>query len=621
MNEDTATLRAQRDEGSALTLAIVFITVVGLAMTLALGYASTTIKATANAFAPARDKLYAADAAAKAAVQYVRSNKAEGTYTAANTCSPLRSYGSVRNQAVTVQVCPQPNSFTAKATTTDWGLLTLATGSEKGVEITGQGGAQVNGNMYVNSSVDVANNSRLDVVGGQVKATGGCNRNVYVDGVLLNSCTVSGSPAADPAYTIGLTARPANGTGSCNTSTKIATLGPGTWTSSSFATALGSCDYVQLQSGIHYLEDVTWTIKNKVVAGDLNGSITTSTFGTSCKQDVNGATIVLGGTSNITLSGSNPSLEVCGATYTQSGGKNVQIPLFALSADLTITGAGGTLVTSSKSNGDDWDNEDKAGAVDGSSASVTLSKNKSSKDLFIPGWNVSGGGTIPSGVTQLTAVVRAAVSNDAATFIVKVRNNGESTTACSSSNTALPVSATVSSSTDTTVTLTCTKALVAPLTVVLDTDTSNSGNNRTIRIDGVRSLTYAGVTTVAVKAGSGCYVQAGSNCAVLNSQGTDKYMFFDGEVYLPQMRIDIQLPNQSTALSTLGIVIRSIKLATSGSTAVIPIVATENGQINAGDVVVTANVGGVAWVTCRATFTVSGTTVTGSTITNCTRPS
>jgi len=51
------------ERGSALVMAIIFVTVVGLAVTMGLGYSAVSLRASTRHYEPARDRLYAADAA------------------------------------------------------------------------------------------------------------------------------------------------------------------------------------------------------------------------------------------------------------------------------------------------------------------------------------------------------------------------------------------------------------------------------------------------------------------------------------------------------------------------------------------------------------------------------
>jgi hypothetical protein len=91
-------------------------------------------------------------------------------------------------------------------------------------------------------------------------------------------------------------------------------------------------------------------------------------------------------------------------------------------------------------------------------------------------------------------------------------------------------------------------------------------------------------------------------------------------VYLPGAKIDVQLPNSSAGFTTQAMVVRVLKVKSTGSTSLFPIIASDNGGINDGDVTVIAKVGATSWMTCRVSLATSGSTITGATIQGCTLP-
>lgn len=609
------------ERGSALVMAIIFVTVVGLAVTMGLGYSAVSLRASTRHYVPARDRLYAADAAMKAAVQSVIANPVNGRSNADGSCEPTASYGAVAGDPVTVVVCPQgATSLTPKGGASAWGLLTMATGSEKGLVVSGKGGLQIYGNVAANSAIDVSNESSLAVAGGTVKALGGCTGSITADGVAVSDCKVTAAPAVDPGYLPGVTAPPAAGSGSCNSSTKIATLVAGTWTQSMFDAAIDKCTVVWLQSGIHYLEHIDWQIKYRVVAGDLtvaSSAIATTAVGAACKQGVNGATLILGGTTQLTLTGATATLEVCGKSITQASGKAVELPLYGPTADIGGAGNSASMTATDENNENDWDNSDDAVKVDGDSASHTLSKKDTSDTLVLTGYGKDV--TIPSSVTKLTAEVTGSASA-AATFTVSVRTNTGESKKDKDVCTTDTAGTFPSKLGTTTINLTCTTALVPGsrgLSVRLVAASNDSGSDRTAYVDGV-VLKYA-ADAPKILAQSGCVVTPGG-CPVLQTKGNSNSIFLDGEVYLPKAKIEAQIPNLSTTFSTLGVVVRVLDVQVPASVAVQPVVAAENGSLNDGDVTVQALVNGDVWMTCRVAFTASGTKVTGSTVRACTVP-
>jgi hypothetical protein len=348
-----------------------------------------------------------------------------------------------------------------------------------------------------------------------------------------------------------------------------------------------------------------------VVAGALNGDIKTSAFGAACVQgggSATGAMLVLGGTTTITLSGNAGTLEVCGLAVNQPAlGRSVELPVFGLKADVVTTDTD-TLTPAADPTGTTWVNPAKARTVDATVATYSLAKNKTSNPLVFTA--VSGTKVIPSTVTTLTADVTA-LASAAATFTVTVLNK-DGTTACTTPTAGtMPTAALAKVSLN----VTCTKALVAPLSVQFKAITPNSGSTRTISVDGL-VLRYS-VQGPKMSAASGCVIAPGG-CDVISSSGNKNQLWLDGEVYLPLGKVTLQVPNTAAAVSTLGVVVRVLSVKTTGSTAAVPIVATENGALNPGDVTVTAKVGDAVSMACRVTFTVTGATISASTVQSCT---
>jgi hypothetical protein len=614
--QDTA-----NDHGSALVMAIIFVTVVGLAVTMGLGYSAVSLRASTRHYEPARDRLYAADAAMKAAVQSVIANPVNGRSNADGSCEPTASFGSVDGEPVTVVVCPQgATSLTPKGGASAWGLLAMATGNEDGLVVSGKGGLQIFGNVAANSAIDVSNESKLAVDGGTVKALGGCTGSITADGVAVSDCTVASAPAVDPGYLPGVTERPAVGSGSCDSTTKVATLSAGTWTQSTFDAAIGKCDVVWLQPGIHYLEHIDWQIKYRVVAGDLavaSTAIAATAVGAACKQGVNGATLILGGTTQLTLTGAAATLEVCGKSITQASGKAVELPLYGPTADIGGTGSSASMTATGNSGSGDWDNDDEAVKVDGDSASHKLGKKDSSDTLSLTGYGANT--TIPSTVTELTADVTG-YATGTTTFTVVVRTNTGDSKKDKNVCTTDAAGTFGNKLGTTTIDLTCTTALLPGsrgLTVRLVASTPNSGGDRKAYVDGV-VLKYA-ADAPKILAQSGCVVTPGG-CPVLQTKGNSNSIMLDGEVYLPKAKIAAQIPNLSTTFSTLGVVVRVLDVQVPASVDVQPVIAAENGSLNDGDVTVQTLVNGDVWMTCRVAFTASGMKVTGSTVRGCTVP-
>jgi hypothetical protein len=605
------------DVGSALVMAIVFVTVIGIIAAGALSYAAVSLRVSSSRYRPARDRLYAADAAMKTAVAYIASNPSIAQDTGAATCTPAtKTFGTVpvTGQPVTVDICPKAgsNSFTTTGGGSGWGLLTLATGSETGLVVSGS--LKVTGNVWSNSKIT---GGTLTVLGGTVKAVGGCTGTITVDGVAAPSCTVASAPATDPAYDLtGVTEAPAPGTGTCNTATGVLSLQPGTWNSSNTPESLlGSCSIINLLPGVHYFDSLNWSIKKRVIAGKLVPGFTSATaVGGACVRGGAvgaGALLVLGGTTQISMQSSTPSLEVCGLNVNQpSLGRTVKMSLYGPAKNVSTTYTD-TLTPGANPTGSGWVNPSYARTVgDAVFATYSLAK-KSTTNNLVFGTTTSTFAP-PNAIVPLSADVTAWSSTAGDTFKVTVLNS-DGTTACTT-GTAGSLTAALAK---TTVSLTCTKPITSTVTARLAVTAPNSGSTRTITVDGL-VLNYSG-PGAAIAMQSGCVITA-NGCSVLSSSGNGNTFWFDGEVYLPKAKIAVQLPNASAGFTTLGVVVRVLSTTTTGSTQNIPIVAVDNGVMNPGSVTVRMRVGADEWMTCYVTYAVAGAVVSAGAVQSCTVP-
>ena len=373
--------RERSDRGAALVIALVFVSVVSLVVAAALSYTTTSLRNSSRRYEPARERLYVADAAMKAAALYIAANPSAGVAPTGSTCAPTLTYGTIAGQAITVQPCPKANSFVT-ITPSSFGMQLLASGVNTTALTLSQGASlQVNGDLKVNGKVAVGNNS-LIVRSGSLTAA---NCTISQSGSITSNGTAvaqndtackTGSTAVDPAYVSGLgSVYPADATSSC--SNGVLTIQPGLWTSAVVA-SLTSCAVILLAPGIHVLDSVAWTIDRRVVGGALASGVTTAslstgTLGLLCDDDVDGVTLVVAGSTSITFSGTGSSpaeLELCGRTVSQSGGGTPKIALFGPPSALSFGGSG-TLTGSSSSAGTGWTNGANAATINSSSATTS----------------------------------------------------------------------------------------------------------------------------------------------------------------------------------------------------------------------------------------------------------
>ncbi len=242
-----------------------------------------------------------------------------------------------------------------------------------------------------------------------------------------------------------------------------------------------------------------------------------------------------------------------------------------------------------------------------------MQKNKTTSNLVFT--SVTGANTLPVWtVPTLSIDVTASspVAND--TFKVTVVDSSN-TTLCTTP-TAGKLKTTLSK---VTISLTCTKPLTTGFKLNLSVTTLNSGTSpRTVSVDGLE-MKYVDQQGPKVRAQSGC-VSKVDGCDFLSTNGNGNTYWFDGEVYLPKARVNVQLPNNSAGFTTLGMVVRVLEVKTTGSTQTYPIIAVDNGSLNDGDVTIVAMVGDDTWMTCRVSLATSGTSITGATTQGCTVP-
>ena len=123
--------QSRNEQGSALVMALVMLTVIGLIVGAALTYSSTSLRASNNAIRPNRASLYAADSAIQGAIEFVRDHPQAGTEIVPGACNPNGFlYNDPQGGNVEVEICPQHDSLfppTDRAV-----LLTLGTDPREG---------------------------------------------------------------------------------------------------------------------------------------------------------------------------------------------------------------------------------------------------------------------------------------------------------------------------------------------------------------------------------------------------------------------------------------------------------------------------------------------------------
>ena len=607
-----------RDSGAALLLALVVVTGVVVAITAALAFASTSVRSSSEAYRPARARLYAADAAAKIAARYLVDHPELGTWNGGQ-CRAL-DLGTLGSEAMSASVCAQvATSFElVREAQTDWAVITLPqAGDQDGIRLNSSATVGFTGTVSSTGRINAGGSGTIAITGGSALSSEACRGTVTIDGTTIDNATCIGTPLADPGYAIADPNVPADGSGTCNSSDKIATLQPGTWTKSSWEAVVHDCDMVLMSPGIYHLKDVEWSIDKKVIAGSpAQTPVTAALFSESilgCDPAAQGVQIVLSGITTISLANGG-SLHLCGRAKDSDGNGTPdagapQIALYGPTADqtgttatLTPSGASGTITGSGAGS---WTTATNGRIVDAAGADATARYGDTShlaqatlpaKTTGPSGSNgvaaltLTGFGT--SGTTYPTTGATIAVTSGVSvTTNVTISATVTSTAggSCSASN-LRPAAATsletVSAS------LTCSGTLTGPLTAVVTATNTNPSTTRTWRVDGVTlQFSSPGITKHT----------PASNKNTLDQGGSGRHFWFTDIVYVPLGIASLQTPNTATYTSFDGLVVRTLAVNGTGGTNQKPVVG-DPGYRRDGDVVVTVSVAGTPWVSGRWTY-------------------
>ena len=339
--------RTRDEQGSALVMALVMLTVIGLMVGAALTYSSTSLRASNNAIRPNRASLYAADSAIQGAIEYIRDNPEMSSDVLSTTCIPgFYRYTDPKAGEVTVDACPQNDSLIYEGNFRAV-LLTLGETATDGIHLGHNGDVDIGGHVWSNSRIDLENPTHMVMKAGRVWAWGSCNRpgNIEMPPGVAAVCNASTKPefasgkpkvALDPADpSLGHVAdwqpaeaapasfiQPAFPVCSANSMT----LQPGVYyDGDEFSTKLNACDNVTLSPGVYYLNFPAgkdeWGLDNNVV-------------GPACDAGGQGVQIVFADSAHIKLSG---TLTLpCGRSATPTG---PNIALYGLKSDIAGPGA------------------------------------------------------------------------------------------------------------------------------------------------------------------------------------------------------------------------------------------------------------------------------------------
>jgi hypothetical protein len=565
--------RTHGEEGSALVIALVFLTVIGLITAGLLSFMDVAFHTTV-AVRDQRAQAYSVDGAAKAAIQRIRGTLSEGVDPAdGGTCSP--DTPTIDGRTVTVTCVGQPGSghktlFNGDANTPRYAILTMSQeATEDGINQNSNAELKIGGPVFSNSNIVGGAEKAVLAVDGAVYALGNCDpTKVTTTDPPLHCANAAhdADPAdgVDPAYPSPLTAVPPVQAVPACPGGWLVTLTPGTYDDANALSALtnGSCAgrVVLFQPGIYYLNSTNgdvWSINDAngaVIGGTPSGwdpaaaTKPTIPVGEACDLTQAGVTFVIGGTTRLdvqagglelcpTPSNTSQQFSIYGVPSSTTPSTPVSLTADPASASGAYSPATGALV-----------------AGDGTTASATVVKNSSATMTL----SSFGTITVPANatVTRVELLVRHQDTNI----------SGNSVTATAG---WLPGSAPVSvnnlratlyedAADITTQVAPGTTTFTSP--TVTFTARSQGGNfpTRTSVLDGVRlQVTY---TTPALEGLGGCLTVSpypgGGACPLIHTDGAQTQLYLHGTVYAPTAPVDINLTNVSGQAFSRGLISR-----------------------------------------------------------------
>jgi hypothetical protein len=356
---DTTVIDRRDESGSALILALVVITAIGLMLAAILSFTDTSLLATPK-FVAARNTLNDVDGAVDGAINSIRGSSGLGIEGFSLPCGPFKPYEGTPKSAITVDCVPQPGSGSASSEVPRYAILTLGTGSDGMIE-TGNAALTVDGGIYSNGVVDLttsgSSNQRQIQVYGDVFAEGACKpvpghpeSITSVAGFVKCSPDFAGDASGDdPLYPpgvpniSGLTVDPV---GTCAGANTIVAFSPGVYTE--IPDQPGGCngDVWWFKPGSYYFDfpdaRADWApagLPGKtLIGGTLAAGLTASTpagdiasgswIGKSCDKDAPGVQFIMGGPTTLTVV-SGGAVELCGSTSATNVDQH-RIPFYGL---------------------------------------------------------------------------------------------------------------------------------------------------------------------------------------------------------------------------------------------------------------------------------------------------
>lgn len=581
--------RAKGQEGVALVLALIFLSLFGVFAGVLLGFTETGVRTT-QSLRSQTQKIYAMEGAVDTAINAMRNDLLAGRDPAGSAVAYCNSYSaSGGGQTVTATCQGEPGSGSAVGggASPDHGVLSLSTDpAEHGIEAVSNLSVQVNGSIFSNTDILNSGTASVMTVTGLVEALGDCvsvpgSAMISIQGALRCANTGGGAVPAhgvDPGYAPAVVSAPAYTVApACSTGT--IEMQPGTYNDVTGLNALtdGSCPNAVIHlnpgsgavgayyfdfrnSGSHewVISDPTVTIVGGTKKGwiDLGGLLPPIVpFPGGCKVNSDsapndGVQVILGGDSRVTLSGGK--MELC----PQPSSTGQEISLYGLRSG-TATATTVAAPSTSYGSASNVTTPAEAYAIEGSAAAKHATFTTS---VLAPTASVQYSGTmpIPAGSTITSSRLRLAHSGTgSATVGLTVALAGMS------GSDAVSVGAYGAYREDLK-TLTRNGPIGSNLGFTITATSTTVLGSSSWKLDGaVLEVTYEPPT---FRAESGCiaaiYSSGVSGCAALKASGTAR-LAVQGSAYTPIAPIDVNMLNVSIQIFNRGVIARVVRMGVS----------------------------------------------------------
>lgn len=570
------------EDGSALLIALIFVTVFGVIISVVLSFADTNFRLT-SATRLQRSTVYDADAAVESAIAHYRQHSA---------CPPSAA-GPNTGQVVTV-ICTIDDSR-AKAPTNAPKVAVAAVGSgaDDGVSAESGGTTFIRGGVASKTRISVSSGAHLSV-NGIVEARGECGPGAItqLNPTITPPVQCSYTPAAgaedltaDPGYPMAAAAAAVPATIDASTIT-CAGSGPVTLPFGSYRSATdlnklfsGSCAgrvflFPPASGGVgvyHFDFSDTgshkWTIAGVDVVGgtipvghtasDLSSTCVGPTClppGQRCDQEANGVQFIFGGDSQLNVA--SGGLELCAQPSTTEQ----QIAIYGVKAnsvassslDRDGTAASGTFTVT-------------AGALPASALLTKANDNKSPRTLNVTGFDLS---TLPA-TASINAAELVVTHTDLSTDLAKLQlpfTVSGTSWSWPKPTPSLNPEAVAPERFDLRAQGFDTPAKLAGLTFALSayTNSKDAAWTATATVSRVQlRLTYT--ASGGYLAQSGCVTA--NTCVFLSASGPDVKLSIHGTVYAPLGGLDLQLVGDTFPVVERGVVVRRLQGLITGSAA------------------------------------------------------